>query len=116
MRIHPRTGRKVVVPGIETGEPPVVELAAGAGAVWAATTAGRQLLRIDPRTARVAASLPVPAQAVAVDRSGVWVRDAGGLVWRLDPASNRVVATVRLPSTGGGGRGDRRHRRWGVDQ
>jgi len=147
MRIHPRTGRKVVVPGIETAEPPVVELAAGAGAVWAATTAGRQLLRIDPRTARLAASLPVPAQAVAVDRSGVWavcceagtrrgqltrihpatgrvveviglpghpyavgvgpsgvwVRDAGGLVWRLDPASNRVVATIRLPSTGEAG-------------
>jgi DNA-binding beta-propeller fold protein YncE len=143
MRIDPATRRKVVVPDIETVEPPVVELTAGAGAVWAATTAGRQLLRIDPRTARVAASLPVPATAVAADSSGVWavcceagarggqltridptsnrvvkvirlpghpyalgigpsgvwVRDAGELLWRIDPTSNRVVATIRLPSS-----------------
>jgi streptogramin lyase len=131
-----------VVAGIEH-EPPVVQLTAAAGAVWATTTAARQLLRIDPRTAQLAASLPVPAQAVAADGrgvwtvccgagprrgqlsrvdpasgrvvaairlpghpyalgvgpSGVWVRDAGGLVWRVDPTSNRVVATIRLPSS-----------------
>jgi hypothetical protein len=143
VRVDPATRRRVVVPGIETTQPPVVQLTAGAGAVWAATTAWRQLLRIDPRTTRVAASLPVPAQAVAADGrgvwtvccgagarrgqltrvdpvsgrvvkvirlpghpyalgvgpSGVWVRDAGGLVWRVDPTSNRVVATIRLPSS-----------------
>jgi ligand-binding sensor domain-containing protein len=104
MRIDPATRRKVVVPDIETVEPPVVELTAGAGAVWAATTAGRQLLRIDPRTARVAASLPVPATAVAADSSGVWAvcceaGARGGQLTRIDPTSNRVVATIRLPSS-----------------
>jgi DNA-binding beta-propeller fold protein YncE len=138
VRIDPVTRRTVVVPGIETATPPVVELTAGAGAVWAATTAGRPLLRIDPRTARVAASLSVPAGAVAADRSGVWavcceagarrgqltridlatgrvvkviglpghpvavgigpsgvwVRGTGGRLWRIDPTSNRVVATI----------------------
>ena len=102
IRIDPAARRKVVVPDIETVEPPVVELTAGAGAVWAATTAGRQLLRIDPRTARVAASLPIPAEAVAADSSGVWVvcceaGARGGQLTRIDPTSNRVVKVIRLP-------------------
>jgi hypothetical protein len=143
MRVDPMTRRRVVVPGIEHTQPPVVQLTTGAGAVWATTTAARRLLRIEPRTARLAASLEVPAQGVAADArgvwvvccqagarrgqltrldpasgrvvaairlaghpytlgigpSGVWVRDAGGLVWRVDPTSNRVVATIRLPSS-----------------
>ena len=102
MRIDPVTRRKVVVPGIETVAPPVVGLTAGAGAVWAATTAGRPLLRIDPRTARVAASLSVPAQAVAADRSGVWAVccESGarrGQLTRIDPATGRVVKIIGLP-------------------
>ena len=102
MRIDPTTRRKVVVPGIETVAPPVVKLAAGAGAVWAATTAGRPLLRIDPRIARVTASVSVPAQAVAADPSGVWAVccEAGtrrGQLTRIDPATGRVVKVIGLP-------------------
>ena len=102
LRIDPVTRRTVVVPAIETVVPPVVELAAGVGAVWAATTAGRPLLRIDPRTARVAASLSVPAQAVVADRSGVWAVccEAGtgrGQLTRIDPARGRVVQVIGLP-------------------
>jgi ligand-binding sensor domain-containing protein len=100
-RIDPRTRRAVVVPDIETVVAPVVQLAAGAGAVWATTTSGRPLLRIDPRTARVAASLPVPAQAVAADRRGVWAVccEAGGpgRLIRIDPASGRVEKIIGLP-------------------
>ena len=73
LRVDPVTGRRVVVPDIETGQPPVVQVTVGAGAVWATTTAGRQLLRIDPRTAWVTASLSVPAQGVAADAGEVWV-------------------------------------------
>ena len=103
LRLDPVTRRTVVVPGIETAVPPVVELTAGAGAVWATTTAGRPLLRIDPPTARVAASLSVPAQAVAADRSGVWAVccEAGvrrGQLTRIDPATGRVVKVIDLPS------------------
>jgi streptogramin lyase len=144
LRLDPLTRRTVVVPDIETGQPPVVQVTVGAGAVWATTTAGRQLLRIDPRTARVTASLSVPAEAVTADAtgvwavccgaggrggrltrvdpggrvvkvirlpgrpqavgigpSGVWVRGAEGPIWRVDPASNRVVATIRLPASNG---------------
>jgi streptogramin lyase len=95
-----------VVPDIVTVVPPVVQLAAGAGAVWATTTAGRQLLRIDPRTARVAASLPVPARAVAADRRGVWAvcceSGAGpGRLTRIHPASGRGGLDLLLPATWG---------------
>jgi hypothetical protein len=140
VRVDPRSRRRVVVPGIEQTEPPVVQLTAGA--VWATTTAGQQLLRIDPRTVRLAASLKVPAHGVAADGRGVcgwcvakWapagssrgsIRSAAGswrssgfrgtrgrlgsgragcgsvtlgLVWRVDPTSNHVVATIRLPAS-----------------
>ena len=60
LRLDPLTRRTVIVPDIETGQPPVVQVTVGAGAVWATTTAGPQLLRIDPRTARATASLSVP--------------------------------------------------------
>jgi hypothetical protein len=102
VRVDPTTRRRVVVPGIETTQPPVAQLTAGAGAVWATTTAARQLLRIDPRTARVAASLKVPAQAVATDGREVWAVccQAGarrGRLTRVDPASGRIVKIIRLP-------------------
>jgi hypothetical protein len=60
LRVDPVTRRRVVVPDIETVQPPVVQVTVGAGAVWATTTGGRRLLRIDPRAARVTASLSVP--------------------------------------------------------
>lgn len=101
VRVDPAGRRAEVVPGIETTAPPVVGLTVGAGAVWADTTASR-LLRLNPRTARVVASLAVPAAGVAIDHGGVWavccdVGTSTGLLYRIDPASNRVVATVRLP-------------------
>ena len=101
LRVDPVTGRRVVVPDIETGQPPVVQVTVGAGAVWATTTGGR-LLRIDPRTTRVTASLSVPAQGVAADAGGVWVVCcwAGahrGQLTRVDPASGRVVKAIPLP-------------------
>jgi hypothetical protein len=100
LRVDPATGRALVVPGVEDGAP-VVDLAAGAGAVWALTSGGG-LLRIDPRSARLTASLPGPVSAVAAGAGGVWAvccqgRVRRGRVTRLDPASGRVVAAVGLP-------------------
>jgi hypothetical protein len=61
-----------VVPEVDTG-PPVVDLTAGAGAVWAVTS-GAGLLRIDPGTARLTAPNPGPVSAIAAGASGVWAR------------------------------------------
>jgi hypothetical protein len=67
-----------------------------------ATARHQRLLRINPRTARVAGSVAVPAQAIAADRSGVWAVCCGaggrsGQLTRVDPASGRVVEAIRLP-------------------
>jgi hypothetical protein len=47
--------------------------------------------------------LPGAADAVGVGAGGVWVRSPAGLVWRVDPASGRVVATIRFRHDAGSG-------------
>lgn len=98
------------------GRFPVV--AEGDHAVWAASVAPPQvthgrLVRFDPRSGKRIASVPVgwwPAE-IAVGAGGVWVADTAGdgsrvknhmpglagAVTRIDPRTNRVVATIRLP-------------------
>jgi streptogramin lyase len=101
LRVDPASGRALVVPEVDRGAP-VVDLTAGAGAVWAVTgSAG--LLRIDPGTARLTAPNPGPVSAIAAGADGVWAvccqgRGPRGRVARLDPASGRVIDTVGLPT------------------
>jgi virginiamycin B lyase len=100
-RVDPRTRRvTATVPGARR----VVAVSAGAGAVWAST--GTWLLRVDPRRARVATRVAVATGAapVAVGAGGVWavccVDDpprGRGRLSRVDPVTNRVVATIQLP-------------------
>jgi hypothetical protein len=80
----------------------VVDLTAGAGAVWA-MTGDAGLLRIDPRTARLTASLPGPVTALAASAGAVWAvcchgRIRRGRLTRLDPARDRQVDAIRLPT------------------
>jgi hypothetical protein len=93
LRVAPATGRAQVVPGVEDSAAPVVDLAAGAGAVWAVTSAAG-LLRIDPRTARLTASLPGPVSAIATGGGGVWAVCCQGRVRRRRPS---VFLPVRWP-------------------
>jgi hypothetical protein len=57
---------------------------------------GRLLRFLGPRPHQTVA-LPGRPDAVGVGPSGVWVRGAGGGVWRIDEDSLRVVATVAIP-------------------
>jgi hypothetical protein len=41
--------------------------------------------------------LPGHPYAVGTGPSGVWALGAGGLLWRVDPGLDRVVATIRMP-------------------
>jgi DNA-binding beta-propeller fold protein YncE len=73
-------------------------LAVGAGSVWVARNDDRTLLRIDPRSNRVLATIPtgVHAFAAAASATAVWVTDfENDALVRVDPRTNRVVATVR---------------------
>jgi YVTN family beta-propeller protein len=72
-------------------------VAAGKGAAWAGRGDTKALVRIDPATARVVASIPVgvePWYVVATD-TAVWLDDwRTNTVVRVDPATNQVVARL----------------------
>jgi virginiamycin B lyase len=73
----------------------------GFGAIWVAGQGA--LLRIDLRTNRVVAIIPTPVSgesaSIAFGEGAVWVTSgqANGVVYRVDPAANRVTATIGVP-------------------
>jgi virginiamycin B lyase len=82
------------------------EVAVGLGAVWVvaerpgATEAA--ILRIEPRTRRIVATIRAPGRSVigglAVGEGAVWATDLNlGKVLRIDPATNRIAARIALP-------------------
>ena len=81
-------------------------IAAGAGAVWTVIPITSEVARINPLSASVSATVPLAVEtgalrAVAVGEGGVWVSSSDMLagdyrVTRIDQATNRVVATIRV--------------------
>jgi YVTN family beta-propeller protein len=72
-------------------------LAAAADAVWVLTPSGNSVVRIDPATNEVVATIGVgrAPSGLAVGAGAVWVsRRSDGAVVRIDPATNRVVARI----------------------
>jgi streptogramin lyase len=81
-------------------------IAADSTAVWVYNGETGNLLRIDPKTNRLVATIPVgPGCAphnncggVALGPGAVWVAaGASSKVVRVDPRTNRVVATIPFP-------------------
>jgi hypothetical protein len=74
---------------------------AGAGGVWVAGQGA--LLRIDPRTNRVVATIPTPLTSqyasIAFGEGAVWVSSgqANGVVYQVDPATDRITAAISVP-------------------
>jgi virginiamycin B lyase len=69
-------------------------------------TENNLVTRVDPRTNRQVATIPVGPgpRFLAVDEGAVWMLNQGdGSVSRIDPRTNRVVATVAegVPGVGG---------------
>jgi hypothetical protein len=83
-RIHVRSG--------------AVALATGEEAVWVAGF--NRVARIDPATNQVAATIRTPGTGdysdVAVAEGAVWVTTSRGLVYRIDPTEDAVVATIEV--------------------
>jgi YVTN family beta-propeller protein len=75
-------------------------LAVTSTAVWVASSAGQQVIRLDPRTGKVAARIKVglgPSNpAVAPDGSIFVPNHLSGTVSRIDPDRNRVGATLKV--------------------
>ena len=79
-----------------TGE--AADFRVGYDSLWHACKDDGTVLRIDPATGRVLATIPTGAGAhtIAIGHGSVWVTNyRQNTVSRVDPASNAVVATVR---------------------
>lgn len=106
--VQPPAATVVARASVGTDSNAIASLAVGDGSVWAALADGKTILRIDPATLRVTATItnPLPvewAPTVAYADGAVWLADAipgvgsgsatGALV-RIDPTTNAVVATI----------------------
>jgi hypothetical protein len=112
VRVDPRANR--VVARFPAGGPNPAGLAVGAGTIWVAHPDTDEVVRLDPGTGRVVAriklgQLPFPVapgdhrflpSLVAVGAGAGWVASGRGAVARIDLATNRVVAVVKLPPAG----------------
>jgi DNA-binding beta-propeller fold protein YncE len=81
-------------------------LAFGAGSLWAAKGDGPAIVRIDPRSDQVLATIPFPGHPfdIAFGPSGLWVTDwVSPSLSLVDPEQNRVIAT--RTDLGGGAAG-----------
>jgi virginiamycin B lyase len=95
-------GRPVVAARIRLDRP-FTDIEVGVGAIWVAGQGA--LLRIDPQSNRVVATIPTPLTgtdanaSIAFGEGAVWVTSgqANGVVYRIDPATNRVIAAIEVP-------------------
>lgn len=94
-RLDPATG--AVTAAARIGPPPahvfyVAPVAVGLGSVWVADPTSGSVVRIDPATSAVVATIPdLFPRSVAVGGGAAWATGRGGLL-RIDPATN--AATV----------------------
>ena len=105
-KIDPKTNLIVMrIPADFRISPEAGEIGVGEGAVWAITGSGldQVLRRYSAQTGAEQATLPLPspsARGVVVDFGSIWVagsRDAAAL-YRIDPATNQIIATIDLHS------------------
>ena len=102
-RIDPVTRRVVRRIGV-SGD--VQDLALGFGSIWLADGTDGTVTRIDDR---LSGSHTIPLGAPSGDAPTFWITVSGGAVWathgdfvaKIDPATNRVVKTIRIPSPAG---------------
>lgn len=93
----PRISDTIALPANTIGG----SLAVAAGAVWVEVmpTEGRgenSLIRIDPATDQIEATIPVQPGGVAASDTGVWVTGRRAIE-RIDPGTNAVAADVEMP-------------------
>jgi streptogramin lyase len=108
VRVDPHSNQ--VVARLPLGSPGSELAAVGAGGLWLTHRGQGTVTRVDPATGRILATITVPAaspeagdMSVAVGAGGVWVANdnyvtspAQDNVFRIDPATNKVVATLRV--------------------
>jgi YVTN family beta-propeller protein len=99
-RIRPRTNSVVATVPFSTPPRAQTAIAVGEGAVWATTTVGDEVWKIDPRANLVSRIIPAGDSpiALALGEGGLWVADEEvRTVSRIDPYRGMLVATIELP-------------------
>lgn len=68
----------------------------GAGTFWAYFMQTKEIVRVDPRSSRIVADIPIDYGPLAVlpTREAAWVTTDGGPLLKIDPSTNKVVATI----------------------
>jgi virginiamycin B lyase len=104
---HPQPAPQLVIVSRTHLSQGVTKLAAGYGGVW--VIGSGVIYRVDPATARIVATIPIPGAGeklsdIAVGAGAVWVtgqRDGHYGIYRIDPPQDRVTSFIRLPPTPG---------------
>jgi YVTN family beta-propeller protein len=96
-RIDP--GANKIVETITVGKNPCSGLTTGFGSLWVPNCGDPSLSRVDLKTGKVVATLPLTVGnsegGVASGAGSVWMMiDAKGTLVRIDPATNKVVAEI----------------------
>lgn len=102
-RIDPRTSKVVAsIPLSVSDLREESSVAAGEGGVWVLSAQSEgKLLKIDPKTNKVASTIAAPPGAAAIRAAfgGLWVTVPGdGTLKRLDPKDGSVVASIPIGS------------------
>jgi len=100
-RFDPKTNAVAAV--IPVGKGPCSGLAAGFGSLWVPNCGDKTLSRVDLKTGAVTVTFPTTIAnsegSIATGAGSVWLMtDAKGTLARFDPATNKVVAEVYLPT------------------
>ncbi len=99
-RLDPKTNKVAAL--IPVGKNPCSGIAAGFGSIWVPNCGDQTVSRIDKKTGQVTATFPITLAGseggIAVSADSFWIlTDKKGILARVDPADNKVVAEVRVP-------------------
>jgi virginiamycin B lyase len=101
-RFDPATGK--IVADIKVGRAPQF-FAVGEGAVWTMNQMDETISRLDPATNTVVATIKLGEQVeggdIAVGGGYLWLRGSQTLLFKIDPATNQIVAVYGPPSGSG---------------
>ena len=104
-KVDPKTMKIVdVIPVGRDSEAGPQWVASGAGSIWTDVASMNAVVRIDPKTDTVQATIPIPegcGAQMAVTDAAVWVANGGGdgcaaAVYRIDPGTNAVAQTIPM--------------------
>lgn len=81
---------------------PCSGLASGFGSIWVPSCGNHSVVRIDSATAKAIAEIPAdPANSeggITIGSGSVWIVTKPSTLVRIDPAANKVAASIPLPS------------------